>query len=304
MSNNKRLIDPAIVAAVIGVMGTLCVTLITLFANRALPNSTPVAPPSAALPTELQPSPQPTWTISPTSTLTETVVPTDTVPAGDPTSTAEPPTPTTGPTFTPAPPAIGSDWANGCISVLWQPYPSTVPTLANNGCLSEPVNIFFALDGRLTFLISNGRFGETQVYGLFAPLPANGSVSVSAFVRQLQRGQVWAGVFAQPDIESQGMVMAIAAGEDREREREVIQLTMPGAVEVKRSEPFPQDPPLYTMVFEFGNNEVRVRNLGNTEFAAFPVEAAQQWLFVGYQVQGDERVNIDAEFLNLVVQGQ
>ena len=86
-------------------------------------------------------------------------------------ATAAPETPTPGPTFTPAPPAIGSDWVNGCISVLWKPYPATIQTTERNGCLLEPVNLFFAADGRLTFFVS-GKFDNDQVYGMFAPLPA------------------------------------------------------------------------------------------------------------------------------------
>src|SRR5262245_29036329 len=102
MSNNKRSIDPAIIAALIGVMGTICVTVITLYANRFAPLPQP------------QPTAFPTWTTPPTATITDTPVPTDTVPAGEPSSTPAPDTPTPEPSFTPAPPAIGSDWANGC----------------------------------------------------------------------------------------------------------------------------------------------------------------------------------------------
>ena len=93
-------------------------TIITLYANRIAPSLQPT------------PSPLPTWTIPATATITHTPVPTDTVPVGEPSSTPEPDTPTPVPTFTPAPPAIGSDWANGCISVLWKPYPSTIQAIA------------------------------------------------------------------------------------------------------------------------------------------------------------------------------
>src|SRR5690349_3545746 len=135
MSTNKRSIDPAIIAALIGVTGTICVTIITLYANRIVP---PPQSPTAIV--------QPTWTASPvppTATIADTLVPTTTVAAGESTSTPAPDTPTAEPSFTPAPPAIGSDWANGCISVLWKPYPNTIQTTENNGCLAEPVQVFF-----------------------------------------------------------------------------------------------------------------------------------------------------------------
>jgi hypothetical protein len=286
MSDKKRSIDPSIIAALIGVLGTIIVTLITLYANRPTPQP--------------QPTPFPTWTTPPTATITNTPVPTDTVPAGEPTSTPLPDTPTPVPTVTPAPPTIGSDWANGCISVLWKPYPDTIQTTENNGCLVEPVDLFFAADGRLTFLAS-GRYGDTEVHGLFAPLPASGTVNVSSFLRSLQNGEIWMGVFAEPNVESQGMIIVIPPGDIKKRM--LVQKTMPGQTEVQQTAPFSQNPPLYDVQFEVGNGSVTTKILRDTVFNAVPVGAGQQWLFVGYQVKkGNTR--IDAEFLNLLVQGQ
>lgn len=291
MSTNKRGIDPAIIAAVIGVMGTLCVTVVSIYANRVLPQPSPQPQPTIG---------EPTWTISPISTITDTPVPTDTVPAGEPTSTAAPDTPTPENTFTPAPPAIGSDWANGCISVLWKPYPSTIQTTAKDGCFLEPVNLFFAQDGRLTFLVT-GRFDGPQVVGLFAPLPANGTINIQSFLRSLQQGEIWMGIFAQPDIDSQGMVIVIPPGDVKRRV--LVQKTMPGQVEVQQTQSLSRNPPVYDVVFQLSNGSVTTTILQDTVFNAVPVGIGQQWLFVGYQVQkGSNR--IDAEFLNLSVQGQ
>jgi hypothetical protein len=293
MSNNKRLIDPAIIAAIIGVMGTLCVTIITLYANRiAFPPQTPSP----------QPSPLATWTLTAPPTITNTPVPTDTVPVGEPTSTAAPDTPTPGATFTPAPPAIGADWANNCISVLWKPYPSTIQTTENNGCLVEPVNVFFATDGRLQFSVS-GTFEETQVYGMFAPLPVRGAVNIQAFLRTLNDGELWVGIFAEPDIESQGMVIVIPPGDVKRRM--LVQKTMPGQIEVQRTDSFSRNPPLYDVRFELKEDGVTTTMLGDTVFNAIPLAASQPWLFVGYQLQpGENSGRIDAEFLNLVIQSQ
>jgi hypothetical protein len=289
MSTNRRSIDPAIIAALIGVMGTVCVTAVTLYVNYFAPR-----PPS---PTAIV---QPTWTIAPSATIANTPVPTDTVPVGEPSSTPAPDTPTPEPTFTSAPPSIGSDWSNGCISVLWKPYPADIPTTANNGCLSEPVHVFFAADGRLTFLVT-GRFDGDQVYGLFAPIPANGTVSINTFLRTLSEGEIWMGVFAQPDINSQGMVIVIPPG--NVKQRSLVQRMMPGQIEAQQTQSLPKDPPLYDVVFELSNGAVTTRILNDTVFNAVPVGTDQQWLFVGYQVKkGNNR--IDAEFLNLLVQGQ
>jgi hypothetical protein len=214
-------------------------------------------------------------------------------------------------TPTPAPPAIGSDWINGCITVLWRPYPDTIPTSANNFCLSQPIvfseqgNIFFTENGSLKFLVT-GKFENPQVYGLFAPLPENGTVRIDTLLRSVQEGEIWLGVFSEPNIKSKGLVAVLPPGENIQR-RELIQRKMPEQAEIHRVESFSddptQDPPLFTIVFELNNGEIRVQKLAETEFTAVPLDSTQPWLFVGYQVAADNN-HIDAEFLNLVVEGQ
>jgi hypothetical protein len=300
MANNRR-VDPAIIAALIGVMGTVCVTIITLLA----PNFIQRPQQQATEPV------QPTWTATPTVTITSTPVPTDTAAPGEPTSTPVPDTFTPEPTLTPVPPAIGADWVNGCISVLWRPHPATVQTAATNGCLAQPVllsppaNIMYTENGSLKFRVESA-FQNTEVYGLFAPLSSNGTVRIDTVLTRLQGGSIWIGVFADANLTSQGLVAALPEGENV-RKKPLVQVKMPEQVEVQRMESFAedptQDPPRYTVVFELSNGEVRIQKLGETEFSPIALNSAQPWLFVGYQVvPGNSR--IDAEFLNLLVQGQ
>jgi hypothetical protein len=292
----KSRIDPTIIAALIGVCGTVMVTLITLVLPRLTPATPTATTASTTASTQLD---VPTWTAVPTLTNSPEPIPTDTVPAGDATSTSAPDTPTPEPTFTPAPAKIGEDWANGCISELWIAYPSIQTTEnGDTGCLVEPIHYFFANDGRLTFL-ANGRFDDTQVYGMFAPLPANGTVSIDVFLRTLQDGEIWTGVFAEPDIASAGMIMVIPPGDVKNRL--LVQKTMPDQVELRQTIPFAPSSPIYNVVFEFGSGSVTTRIMRDTVFDALPVGTTQQWLFVGFQVRrGNNR--IDAEFLNLVIQ--
>jgi hypothetical protein len=234
------------------------------------------------------------------------------VPVGDPTSTPAPETPTLEPSLTPVPPAIGADWASGCVSSLWRLYPDTVQATVNNGCISQPVimsieqvNLFFTENGSLKFAVSR-TFDNAQVYGMFAPIPANGLVRIDTLLRRVQEGEVWMGVFAEPNITSQGLVAVIPAGENVKR-RELVQRKMPEQAELHELEDFPedptQDPPRYSIIFELSNGEVRIQKLLDTEFNPVALNSAQPWLFIGYQVlPGNNR--IDAEFLNLLVQGQ
>ena len=284
-SQSKKSIDSSILAAIITVVGGICIALLPTALNMLTPRLTPIPPTDVV-------------SIS-TSTAAPTPVPTHTVPVGESTSTPAPDTPTPEPTFTPAPPRIGEDWVNGCISTLWEPYPSIAQPTEIDGCLSEPINnVFYADAGSLRFLVDN-RFANTEVYGMFAPLPANGTASVDVLLRRLQDGEIWMGVFAEPDIASQGMIIVIPPGDVKKRV--LVQKTMPGQIEVQQTASFTPGSPGYNVVFEFGNGSVRTIIMRDTVFDALPVAATQQWLFVGYQVKkGGNR--IDAEFLNLVIQ--
>src|SRR5574341_1576519 len=133
--SRKTRIDPAIIAALIGVCGTVTVTVISLLAPRLTP----------------QPTPFPTAPVvfTSTSTTVPTPGPTDTVPPGEPTSTPAPDTPTPLPTATLPP--VGMDWINGCISALWKPYPTSIQPNQVNGCLVQPVDKFYTGNGRLAF---------------------------------------------------------------------------------------------------------------------------------------------------------
>jgi hypothetical protein len=137
---------------------------------------------------------------------------------------------------------------------------------------------------------------------MFAPLPANGTASLRVFLRNFQDGEIWTGIFTGPSMDSQGMIIAIPAGDVRKRS--FIQKSMPGEVEVQQSQTFEQSSPLYDILFEISNGSVRTVLMNNSAaFDPLSLPSTQLWLFVGYQVkQGNNR--IDADFLELVVQGQ
>jgi hypothetical protein len=169
----------------------------------------------------------------------------------------------------------------------------------------EQVNLFFTENGSLKFAVSR-TFDNAQVYGMFAPVPANGLVRIDTLLRRVQEGEVWMGVFAEPNITSQGLVAVIPSDENMKR-MELVQRKMPEQSELHNVEDFyedsSQDPPRYSLVFELSNGEVRIQRLRNTDFSPVVLNSAQPWLFIGYQVlPGNNR--IDAEFLNLLIQGQ
>jgi len=134
---------------------------------------------------------------------------------------------------------------------------------------------------------------------MFAPLPANGTASIDVYLRTLQDGEIWMGVFAAPDVASQGMIMVIPPGDVKDRL--LVQKTMPGQVQVQDTISFTPPSPIYNVAFEFGNGSVSTTIMRDTVFDPLPVNGTPQWLFVGFQVKkGNNR--IEAEFLNLVIQ--
>ena len=288
MSSEKRSIDlTTVIVAVIGLVGTIAAALITVYATR--PSDTPTQAPLTA--------------VVFTSTVTDTPAPTDTVPPGEPTSTPAPtdtPMPEPTSTFTAIPLVpIGEDWSKGCISSLWEPYSSTGPVdaIEKDGCLSQPVMSFFAGNGRLSFLYEE-RLSSAAVQGLFAPLSVEGTASVKVSLRDLDTSDIWIGIFAEPTIDSQGLLMSIPAG--KVGERPFVAWQMPGSKKITSTQ-FLNQGSGYGVKFEYNAGSVRAVVLPNV-FATntYPVSSSQKWLFIGYQaMNGNNR--IDAWFFDLTI---
>lgn len=283
---SKKTLDPTVLAAIIGTIGTIAVAVITIFGNR---------------PASQTPSPTQVPVVI-TVTSMPTAVPTDTVKPGDPTSTPAPTdTPAPTPTFTEIPPpSIGQDWAQGCISSLWKPYSSkgSVDVIVKEGCLSQPVKEFFANNGRLSFIYES-RLSSAEVNGMFAPLPSSeGSVSVAVSLKDLNTSDIWIGIFAAPSIDSQGLLMTIPAG--KVGERPFVAWQMPGLEKITTTQVLNQGSG-YGLQFKFTAGSVRALVLPNV-FATntYPVPSAEKWLFIGYQAKNGTN-RIDASFFDFVI---
>jgi hypothetical protein len=277
-----------LISVILGFVGTVLTVLATVYGPviqerlKEKPTSTPIVIVSE--------------TRAPTARPTSTPAPTDTVPPGEATSTP-------APTETPVPPTataipIGSDWLNGCISSLWVPYPASLQTSVRNGCYSQPLDVFYAQNGRLSFLY-DGRLSSAEVHGLFAPLPASGTVELQVYLRELKNGNLWMGVFSEPSLSGKGLLMTIPAGDVKRRP--FAQWLMPGPEKVLDTVTFQQSPAIYSIRFNFNALSVNAVVMKNA-FATsnVPVQSEQKWLFLGFQgMIGTNR--LEAEFFDLKI---
>ena len=291
MSNNAppKKLDPTITAAVIGVAGTIIVTLISVFGNR---------------PAAVQPTPVPPTAVVYTDTVAPTVMPTDTVPAGDPTSTSEPPTQTPEPLPTATLIPAGEDWSQNCISSVWTPYPSSIEATSDDkGCLVQPVNTFYTSGGKLAFVFDE-RAPNAQYYGMFTRLPADGTASLNFHLSQVIKGEVLMGIFESPDVNSKGVFLVVPAGKNLDEQRMLLR-TMPDKKTFAQTDgPVASSSATYDAYFDFNSGNVNVKLKNNQiNLGTVPLVSAEKWLFVGYQVVNGTNT-LQADFSNLVIHGR
>ena len=283
----KKEIDPSariqLIVGVLGLVGVLLSVFVPIIRDNIKQSNQPTQTPIiiVATPTQAQ------------------VIPTDTVPAGDPTSTPAPATNTPEPTFTAVSPVeIGKDWAAGCISSLWKPYPTDIlPVDKGNGCWQEPVYKFSADSGSLFLVSQRNANGPVEVYGLFAPLSENGKVSFTIRLNKLDDVDFVMGVFAEPDVTQAGLLMSVPYGNNMKKLKileldNITDQNGQGTVDLTQGSGFP-------ISFTFSESSVK----GTVEpfvyvTDPFPLSSAQKWLFLGYRSR-EGAYDVDVEILDL-----
>ncbi len=282
-ADNKKSLDPTVLAAIITVVGGIITTVIIALANRTGSQPATSVPPTEILhAATVQPSP----------------IPTSTVPTGEPTSSPAPPTDTPTATLTPViPVALGKDWMAGCISTLWKLYPADIKTVEReDGCWQEPVFVFRAENGDLDFLAQNQT--GSNIFGLFAQLPTeSGSVTFVVRLRDLENVDLLMGVFADQDVTSQGILMTIPQG--NVKKRVIAQKdNVNSYTTLLRTGNLDQGDG-YSFTFNFTLNSVR-STVNPSVFVTNPVSvpSAKKWLFLGYKVLG-KSYRVDGTFLEL-----
>lgn len=240
-------------------------------------------------------TPTPTDMATFTPTATNTSVPTDTT-TPSPTFTPVPPTDTPIPTPTGIPPVpLGEDWIGGCISTLWSPYPSSVTAIERgDGCWKEPIHVFSAENGDLDFLAQR-KNAPAEIYGLFAPLPERGTVTIKIRLRDLSNADLWMGVFAEPDVTSESLLMIIPPGDVKKR---VFVQKDPFNYETIASTSLLPQGNGFSISFSFTTNSARSTVNPNVFVtSSVSILSAQKWLFLGYKGLGGT-YRVDGTFLS------
>jgi hypothetical protein len=286
---SPKKLDTTVTLAIIGLISAAIVAAISnadKLANAFRPQPTAAIISTAALPPTLE---------VPTATIPPTVIPTDTVPAGEPSSTPAPPTDT--PTPTPAPIALGEDWPQNCISTLWQPYPVIDTFPLGNGCLQQPIYFFETDNGRLNFQ-DDSKNSPSQVYGLFAPLPgSNGTVTVKVSLRELSKADLLMGVYPEQDLNSDGLLMAIPAG-DVKKGKILQKLSYNDYKSIDNTAPIDQRDG-YTITFTYTGSSVTASVPGVYTFDKVTV-GSPKYIFLGYRKLGPV-YTADGTFISLDV---
>ncbi len=272
------------------IAGVVVIALAFFFIGKFMAAGSP-PPVDTVTPTVLV---QESTPVPPTETLTS--VPTETALPPTSTSTPVPAADTPVPTFTPVPPvAIGQDWTAGCISSLWKTYPSTTTVEKGDGCLKEPVYVFSAENGDLDFLDERNGSGNAEIYGLFAPLPESGTVTFTVRLKDLDNVDLMMGIFPEPDVATQGLLMTILSGDVNKRS--IVQKDPLNYVTIQGTAPLNQGGG-YSISFTFTTLSATSRvNPSVFTTNQVSIRSEQKWLFLGYKgLRGQYR--IEGTFLN------
>lgn len=282
----KKGLDSTIIAAIIGMIGTVTVALITIFANRPSPPVQPTITPIVVMATSM-----PTF-----------VPPTDTLLPDEPTFTSAPPTDSPAPTFTPVPPVeIGVDLTQGCISTLWKVYPVDAPVEdKGNGCWQEPVGIFTADQGNLFMATTRSERGPVDVHGLFALMPESGEVTFTVRLKKANSIDFFTGIFTELDATRGDFVLSIP-GDGNVSKLRIVQKdnivsnnTITGTALLDQGSGYS-----ITFTFSESNTSAKV-NPFVFVFDPIPLPSAQKWLFLGYK-SGAGAYEADIEVSNLTI---
>ena len=154
--------------------------------------------------------------------------------------------------------------------------------------------VFVAENGDLDFLAER-KTESTEIYGMFAPLPEKGTVTFTVRLRDLRNVDLWMGVFPEPDVASEGLLIIIPAGNVQRR---VIVQKDPLTYKTIEGTKLLDQENGFLISFTFSVNSAR--STVNTPFFrtdSVSIPSSQKWLFLGYRGLA-KSYRIDGTFLS------
>ena len=286
----KKENDPARTQLIIGVLsfvGVLITALVAIFGpiiqenlkQSKLPTQTPII--IIASPTEATP------------------IPTDTVPPGEPTSSPAPDTPTPEPTFTPVPTlAAGADWLANCISTAWQVFPETISFSTKDGCYGRPLADVFSIRNQHLEVFFNDKVGAEEVVGIFVEVPSDTLVEFTVHLVSIENGELWMGIFGEPNLKSDGLVLGAPEGNAKNSAFVVHKLPADNRYTTGR---FKKDSGDYLVSFDVLPNSVTATLERYTKIDTVSVPSETKWLFIGYKAFPGNTNYVAGNFFDLVI---
>lgn len=257
---------------ILGFVGVLLGVLATIFAPIIQDN----------LRERIKPTQTPVIVIA-TATQPDTPVPADTLPPNEPTFTPVPATPTLEPTLTPTPFDAGNDWLNECISVVWKLYPESTAATTDGNCYTEPVAGAFSVRNQKFEIFYSDKASTDQVVGVFVEIPSDSLVEFTMHLTNIEIGELWTGVFAEPKIDTSGVAIGAPAGKMDNSAFVVHKMPGDSRYTTGKTKKVSGD---YPFAFDVSPSSVVVLLDKYTTIDTVPVSSTNnsKWLFIGYKV--------------------
>jgi hypothetical protein len=150
----------------------------------------------------------------------------------------------------------------------------------------------------MNFLYERDGNGATEVYGLFAPLPESGSITVTVHLKDLSNVDLLMGVFPEQNVDSKGLLLTIPSGNPNQRV--IVQKEVPSYKTLQSTQNLKQGT---GFSFTFTFNALSARGTVNPNVFvtnSVSIPSATKWLFLGYKgLTGSYR--IEGEFFEFEI---
>ncbi len=270
VSPEKKTLSPVIIAAIIGLIGTLITTFLNSPVLLALVQRKTEVPPTATVTLAVP---------AVAATETATLLPAPPVATSTTTETA-----VLVPTEAESPPLfVCLDQWEAFSSDSLSPVTPEGYGNCNNAYIDE-LGIAASEEG-LSFGLAS--FKETGVYGLSTELPRNATIELTVFVSELISSEFWIGFSESPDPQADSVVYALAADTGDVKiysgSTSSPKSTYPWVNLAKNIEWLEGTPRQYTMQIELEGNKINM-TMNEIEFTT-EISTSTKQLFIGYRTK-------------------